>query len=301
MTTTPLALLQFGASGQLGQELLRASANENDIHLTILSRAEADFANPNEIEAAVLGAPALDAVINAVAYTAVDRAESEQALAWRINAETVERLARACQARQVPLIHVSTDYVYDGSKAGPYVESDGTNPINVYGQTKLAGEEMIRTHLAAHVILRTSWLFGASGQNFVKTMLRLGAERDEIRVVDDQWGSPTSARDLAGAILEIARQIAVVRDARVFGTYHFAGSGETTWRRFAEEIFRQAGPARMRARIVPIPSADYPTPARRPANSRLNTDKIRATFGISPPSWQTSLATMLAELGEIRR
>ena len=291
-------LLQFGASGQLARELIRALAKDSGIGSTVLSRAQADFSKPQEIAEAVLAAPKVDVVVNAVAYTAVDRAESEKELAACVNAEAVGRLAKACRDRKIPLIHVSTDYVFDGTKSAPYVESDATNPLSVYGRTKLAGEALIRDSLNEHVILRTSWVYSAHGSNFVKTMLRLGAEREELRIVDDQWGAPTSATDLARAIVKIVRNLAVSEDDGRFGTFHFSDAGGTTWRRFAEEIFRQAPWSGVSAQVVPIGSADYPTPARRPANSRLDTTKIGRVYGVAPPPWQTSLTSVLADLKE---
>lgn len=293
--TGGLNILQFGRSGQLGTELIAVLSKDPDIRASVLGRAEADFTDPAGIENAVRKAGALDVVINAAAYTAVDRAEQEEALAYRVNAEATGAMARACAARGVPLIHVSTDYVYDGAKPGPYVESDPTGPLNAYGRTKLAGENLIRDHLPAHVILRTSWVYSARGPNFMTTMLRLGRERDEVRVVDDQYGAPTSARDLAEAIAVIARQISSATPQ--FGTYHYADAGETSWCGFAAEIFRQA---RLKARAVPIPAAEYPTPARRPANSRLDAAKISRIFGIHPPAWQASLARVLAGIEETR-
>jgi dTDP-4-dehydrorhamnose reductase len=294
-TAPALEILQFGRSGQLGSALVGAMVEDAGIHLTALGRDDADFTDPSQIAQAIASAPNLDVVINAVAYTAVDRAEQEEALAYRVNAEAVEAMARACSTRGVPLIHVSTDYVYDGAKPAPYVESDATGPINAYGRTKLAGENLIRQHQPAHVILRTSWVYSAQGQNFLKTMLRLGKERDEVRVVDDQHGAPTSARDLADAIVTIARRIA--SGTSDFGTYHYANAGEVSWCDFAAEIFRQA---RLSAHAVPIPTTAYPTPARRPANSRLDTVKISRIFGIRPPAWQTSLAAVLAGMEEKR-
>ena len=294
-TAPALELLQFGRSGQLGGELATALANKADIRATVLDRVDANFNDPARVAQAILDAGKLDIVINAVAYTAVDRAEQEEALAHRVNAEAVEAIAKACRTRGVPLIHVSTDYVYEGSKAEPYLESDPTGPINAYGRTKLAGEDMIRTHLPMHVILRTSWIYGARGQNFLRTMLRLGKERDEIRVVDDQHGAPTAATNLAAAIITIARQIA--GGSAAFGTYHYADAGEASWCDFAREIFRQAG---LPTRAVPIRAAEYPTPARRPANSRLDTGKISRTFGIHPPAWQTALAAVLTGMEEKR-
>jgi len=294
-TAPALELLQFGRSGQLGGELATALANRADIRATILDRSDADFTDPARIGQAVLDARKPDIVINAVAYTAVDRAEQDEALAYRVNAEAVEAMARACGIRGIPLIHVSTDYVYDGAKADPYLESDPTGPINAYGRTKLAGEDLIRQHLPQHVILRSSWIYSARGQNFLKTMLRLGRERDTVRVVDDQHGAPTAAPDLAAAIVTIARHIAGGSSA--FGTYHYANAGEASWCDFAGEIFRQA---QRPARAVPISTDEYPTPARRPANSRLDTGKISRTFGIHPPAWQTSLAAVLTGMEETR-
>lgn len=294
--TAALNILQFGSSGQLGTELTAVLSKDTGVRTTVLSRAEADFTDPSAIENAVLKTGPLDVVINAVAYTAVDRAEQDEALAHRVNAESVEAMARACAARGVPLIHVSTDYVYDGAKPDPYVESDATAPLNAYGRTKLAGENRIRDHLPAHVILRTSWIYSASGRNFMTTMLRLGQERDEVRVVDDQHGAPTSARELAQAIGAIARQI--TGPAAPFGTYHYADAGETSWCGFAAEIFRQAG---LKTRLLPIPASQYPTPARRPANSRLDLTKISRIFGIHPPAWQVALARVLAGMKETRR
>lgn len=293
--TGALNVLQFGRSGQLGTELVAVLSRNPDIRATVLGRDEADFTDPSRIENAILKAGALDLVINAVAYTAVDRAEQEETLAYRVNAEAMDAMARACAARGVPLIHVSTDYVYDGAKSSPYVESDPTGPLNAYGRSKLAGENFIRDRLPAHVILRTSWVYSAWGRNFMTTMLRLGAERDEVRVVDDQFGAPTSARDLAEAIATIARRI--TGPMPQFGTYHYADAGETSWHGFAAEIFRQAG---LKARAVPIPATEYPTPARRPANSRLDATKISRIFGIHPPAWQTSLAGVLAGMEEKR-
>lgn len=293
--TGGLNVLQFGRSGQLGTELVAVLSRNPDIRATVLGRDEADFTDPSGIENAILKAGALDLVINAVAYTAVDRAEQEETLAYRVNAEAMDAMARACAARGVPLIHVSTDYVYDGAKSSPYVESDPTGPLNAYGRSKLAGENFIRDRLPAHVILRTSWVYSAWGRNFMTTMLRLGAERDEVPVVDDQFGAPTSARDLAEAIATIARRI--TGPMPQFGTYHYADAGETSWHGFAAEIFRQAG---LKARAVPIPATEYPTPARRPANSRLDATKISRIFGIHPPAWQTSLAGVLAGMEEKR-
>jgi dTDP-4-dehydrorhamnose reductase len=292
----PIHMLQFGADGQLGLELMRVAGGDDTLRLTVLSQQEAEFTRPDNIVQAVLDRKDLDVVINAAAYTAVDRAESESGLAEIVNGTTVGRLAEACRQRGVPLVHISTDYVYDGSKTAPYVESDATGPVNVYGRTKLLGEDLIRKHLPEHAILRTSWVYSAHGANFVKTMLRLGAERDELRIVDDQKGAPTSARDLAETSIAVARALAAPGGSERFGVFHFAGGGETSWRQFAEEIFRQAPWAAIRARVVPIATSDYPTPARRPANSCLDMTKIRKVFGIVPQPWQKALTPVVAGL-----
>lgn len=300
----PIGILQFGTSGQLARESLRAAAGRADISIQALGRERVDFRFPDRVADAVRAAGPVDAVINAVAYTAVDRAESEPDLARRINAESVAALARACRQRGLPLIHVSTDYVFDGAKAGPYLETDATNPLGVYGRTKRDGEKAVRAHADRHVIVRSSWVYSSHGANFVRTMLRLGAARDALRVVDDQHGAPTSAADLAGALHGIARKLVTGRDAGDFGTFHYAGGGETTWRCFAEAIFEDVAAcfedagawASAKARIVPITTAEHAAPARRPANSRLDCAKIERTFGLTPRPWRESLARVLEEL-----
>jgi dTDP-4-dehydrorhamnose reductase len=297
---TDRSFLQFGASGQLGRELVRDAASRNT-RLQVLSREVADFTDPDSIRRAVLELPNVEAVVNAVAYTAVDRAESEEGLARIVNEDAVRVLARACAERGIPLVHVSTDYVYDGEKCGPYVETDRTNPLSAYGRTKLAGEEAIRESGVRHAILRTSWLYSSIGSNFVKTILRVGAERDELRVVEDQHGSPTSAADLAGAVLQIATQLTKRDDCDVCGTFHYAGEGATSWYRFAETILAMARDGfPIRAKVVPIKANEYPGVARRPRNSRLDCAKIEAAFGIAPAPWQSALAGVLNELREER-
>jgi dTDP-4-dehydrorhamnose reductase len=288
-------ILQFGTIGQLGRELIDA-ARSRGIGLDARSLEEADFTRPDDIAKIVRQADC-DIVVNATAYTAVDKAESEEALAHTINADTVGVLARACAERGLPLIHVSTDYVFDGAKRSPYLESDVTGPINAYGRTKLAGEQAVRDGLRAHVIIRSSWIFSAHGANFVKTMLRLGAERDALNVVDDQLGCPTAAADLADAILEIVRQIRAGASPDHFGVFHYAGSGETSWRGFAQAIMDGARDwAGTRAQIRPIATADYPTPARRPLYSVLDCTKIQNRYGIKPVPWGLALQKMLRQL-----
>jgi dTDP-4-dehydrorhamnose reductase len=238
-----------------------------------------------------------DFIINAAAYTAVDRAESEPDAAWAGNCTGPANLATACDDARVPLVHLSTDYVFDGSKIGAYREDDPVNPLGVYGKSKEAGDRAVRGALSQHVIVRTAWVYSAHGSNFVKTMLRLAAERPVLRVVADQTGSPTSAADIAAAIRTIVQQLAAGNTG--WGTYHFAGGGAVTWHGFAEAIFDLAAQWRGPPPLVEaITTADYPTPARRPANSVLDCSRIGATFGIVPRPWRAALAEVIRELRE---
>jgi dTDP-4-dehydrorhamnose reductase len=293
-------ILLFGRDGQLGWELQRALQPLGEV--VALDRASrplaADFADPDAL-AATVAAVAPDVIVNAAAHTAVDRAESEPALAAAINAAAPGVLARAAAARGAWLLHYSTDYVFDGSGHQPRTEDAPTGPLSVYGRTKLAGEDAIRASGCRHLILRTSWVHAARGANFARTMLRLGAERARLTVIADQIGAPTGADLLADVSAHLLR--AAAADPAVSGTYHAAASGETSWHGYAEFVFAQA-----RARGVPlalaadglvaIPTAEYPTPARRPLNSRLDTGKLRARFGLHLPPWQTGVARMLEEI-----
>ena len=295
--TKTIHALQFGTTGQLARELTKAASGLSEFSVRALSHSQADFQYPALVAKAALDSGPIDIVINATAYTAVDKAESEPGLARQINTNSVAALAKACHARNIPLIHVSTDYVFDGRKDEPYLERDTPNPLGVYGVTKLEGEDAIRTNLGLHAIIRTSWVYSAHGTNFVKTILRLGAQRDVLRIVDDQHGAPTSASNLANAILAIAKQIVTNRKSDLFGTFHYADRGETTWRRFAEAIFEIAGPAaQIRARVVPIASAEYSTPAARPSNSRLDCTKIESTYRIARKPWRESLVRVIDEI-----
>lgn len=275
-------ILVFGGNGQLGRELFRAATREG-IPLTALGRDEADIADKAAVAAALARfAPAL--VVNAAAYTKVDLAESEPEAARRANEIGPAVVAAACAGAGVPLVHVSTDHVFDGTKAGAYVESDPVSPLNVYGRTKAAGEAAVRATLATHVILRTAWLYSEFGHNFLKTILRLAATRDELRVVADQSGSPTSARTVAETILDIAPRLAC--GEAVWGTYHFTAGGVTTWHGFASRAVAAQAPLTGRhPRVVAIKTADYPAAARRPANSRLDCRLFAQTFGLSAPCW----------------
>jgi dTDP-4-dehydrorhamnose reductase len=285
-----------GQRGQLALALLRAYAARGDA-VQRAGRATMDIADAIAVRAAV-GAfrPAL--VINAAAYTAVDRAEDEADEAYKINRDGARHVAAAASAIGVPLVHISTDYVFDGKKPTPYVETDATNPLGIYGKSKLAGEDGVATATGDFVILRASWLFSADGGNFVKTILRLAAERDAIDVVDDQWGSPTFAGDLADAIATIGDFLLSARDrAALRGIYNTAASGETTWYRFARAILdvsaAKGGPS---CDIRPIATSQYPMRAPRPVNSRLDGSKLARIFGIRLPPWQSGLERCLDRL-----
>ena len=290
-----MKLLVLGAGGQVGHELCRL-AWPADYRLAAFDRAEIDITRQESVTAAV-HRERPDIVINAAAYTAVDRAESEPDAAWAGNCAGPGYLAAACRSAGIPLIHISTDYVFDGSKKGPYREDDPVKPLGVYGHSKEAGDRAVREALAEHVILRTAWVYSAHGHNFVKTMLRVAAERPMLRVVADQIGSPTSAADIAGAIAAIVQRLAAA-DPR-WGTYHFAGGGAVTWHGYAEAIFELAAPWRGAPPTVEaIATAEYPTPARRPANSVLNCSRIGEVFGIVPRPWREALAEVIRELYE---
>jgi dTDP-4-dehydrorhamnose reductase len=290
-------ILVFGAGGQVGHEVCRA-AWPASCELLPLDRSASDITRASAV-GAVIARQRPDLVINLAAYTAVDRAESEPEAAWAVNCAGAAQIAAACGEGTTPLIHLSTDYVFDGGKLGPYREDDAVNPLGVYGRSKEAGERAVRAAVANHVILRTAWVYGAYGTNFVKTMLRLGAERPVLRVVADQQGCPTAAADIASALITISGKIE--RGEASWGTFNFAGAGSTSWHGFAEEIFDLATGLGSRAvgskpLVEPITTDQYPTPARRPMNSVLDCRKIAEAFGISPPPWQTSLTAVVREL-----
>jgi dTDP-4-dehydrorhamnose reductase len=296
-----LRVLQFGKTGQVGLELLTRGIRRGH-QISALGREVIDLAQPGRVAAVVAAAGPVDVVINGAAYTAVDRAESEADKAYKVNCESVAVLAEACAKRGVPLIQLSTDYVFDGTKPGAYCETDVTNPLNVYGRSKLAGEMAVQERQPMHIILRTSWIFSAHGSNFVKTMLRLGVERDELRIVDDQIGAPTFAGDIADTCLRLCATIQERKADIPWGTYHFTASGETSWRGCAEEIFARARAwTPVKAKVVPIPTSAYPTPAKRPLNSRLDCRKIAHTFGIERRPWQAGLSDALNEIRDNQR
>lgn len=282
-------VLVTGARGQLGQEVL-ARGGASTVGL---GRSELDIADRAAVERA-FAAVRPELVVNTAAYTAVDQAESEPDLAFAINADGPRHLARACAAAGVPLIHVSTDYVFDGTKADGYGEDDPVAPLQVYGASKAAGERAIREELPRHVILRTAWVYSSHHRNFVLTMRQFAAERDVLRVVGDQHGSPTWAGELADAIWRIAPQL---EEAGRFGTYHFAGAGSASWAGFAEAVMAFCLPeGRPTPTVVPIASTEFPRPARRPACSVLHCAKIERAFGVTPRPWREALAEVAREL-----
>ena len=286
-----MKILMFGKTGQVATEVLRrAKASGGDIEIEALDRAAADQSDPAACAARVAATDA-DIILNAAAYTAVDKAEEDEQAAALVNGETPTAIATAAAARGIPFLHVSTDYVFDGSGEAPWKEDDKTAPLGAYGWTKLAGEGGVAAAGGPHAILRTSWVFSAHGGNFVKTMLRLGAERDALSIVDDQIGGPTAAGDIAEALLTMAR--AFHQGEGATGVYHFAGAPAVSWRQFAEAIFDEAG---LTVAVTPIATSDYPTPARRPLNSRLDCAKIGADYGIAQPDWRESLKQVIGEL-----
>lgn len=285
-------ILVLGGAGQVGTEL-QAHAWPTGVHVHAPAREVLDITDPGAVGAA-LAERDYAAVINAAAYTAVDKAESDVTAAWRLNALAPAILAEQTRARGIPLVHVSTDYVFAGTKPdGVYAPDEPVDPRSVYGASKAAGEFAIRTANPRHAILRTAWVVSPHRANFVRTMLRLAAERDRLTVVDDQHGCPTSATDLAAALATVALRLAQDQAAPV-GTFHCVNAGSTTWCGFAQAIM--AGSARRGGRAVPvegIPTSAYPTPARRPSNSRLSTESLTAAYGIAPRPWKAALDDIL--------
>ncbi len=288
-------ILVFGRSGQLARELAKLGAPRG-LELDFAGREDFDLAHRDD-PARLIEARAPVAVINAAAYTAVDRAESEPEAAFRLNRDVPAAVARACAERDTPLVHISTDYVFDGTKTEPYVEDDPVCPISVYGRSKAEGEAAVLRSGARAGVLRTAWLYSAFGSNFVKTMLKLAATRPEIPVVDDQVGRPTWAEDSAGGALRLVQAL-LDRDDRALGVFHLSGAGDATWADFAEAIFEESalrgGP---RPAVRRITTAEYPTPARRPANSRLDCSRITEVLDWRTRPWRGSLAACFDNLG----
>jgi dTDP-4-dehydrorhamnose reductase len=290
-----MRVLVIGSNGQLGWELCRRGG-KHGFHMIAEDLPEFDIADSATVKKAVSHAN-VSLVVNAAAYTAVDQAESEPELAFAVNRDGPAHLASTCSKSGVPLIHISTDYVFDGTRKGPYLEADPVSPLGVYGKSKSAGEVKVRACLPEHIIVRTSWLYGVHGNNFVKTMLRLGREKEILMVVSDQYGCPTYAADLAEAILGMAYFLKEGH-GNVWGTYHFCGRGETSWHGFAEKIFDLAGQydSLVLKKVEPIATSEYPTPAKRPANSVLDCSLLTEIFGIRPPLWEESLAKAVKKI-----
>lgn len=291
-----MKILIIGHKGQLGFELVR-QAPKKGFDYEAADLPEIDITNQAQVNELIeKSMPSL--VINAAAYTAVDKAESETELAFRVNRDGAGNIAQACaNANNIPLIHISTDYVFDGQNTRPYRENDPVCPLGIYGKSKEEGEQVVRSALKKHIIIRTAWLYGVHGHNFVKTMLKLGQERDVLRVVADQHGCPTSAADLAEAILSVGMQTLLVASPD-WGTYHYCGQGITSWHEFTENILEFAKPhiAIKTRKVEAITTAEYPTPVKRPAYSALDCSKIAKNFNIIPKPWQKSLKTVIDEI-----
>jgi dTDP-4-dehydrorhamnose reductase len=290
-----MQLLVIGGTGQVGEELKTIAASRG-VRTVAPGRDLLNLASEGQI-ARWMEAEPWGAVINAAAYTRVDAAEHERAAAWEVNANGPGRLAAIASRRGIPLIHLSTDYVFDGRKGRPYVEADTVGPLNVYGESKEAGERAVRAANPRHIILRTSWVYSPIGTNFVKTILRLAREQERLTVVSDQKGCPTAARDIARACFELACRIASDPERARYGTYHFAGGGQATWFELATAVFELArGRTGRVPDLVPIASSDYPTAAHRPMDSRLNCDAIARDWDLAPPPWETGLQDTLDRL-----
>ena len=288
-------ILLLGKDGQVGWELQRALAPLG--LLTSLNRSECDLADPAQIQA-VLEQHEPEVIVNAAAYTAVDKAETDQALARRINVDAVAELALYAREMGSLLVHYSTDYIFDGTKAEAYVEDDLTNPLSVYGQTKLDGEHRVREALCRHLIFRTSWVYAARGGNFARTMLRLAQERTTLNVIDDQIGAPTSAELIADVTAHALRDVLSGRAPG--GTYHLAAAGETSWYGYAKFVIDSARAQGQTLALAadglkPIPATEYPLPAKRPQNSRLNTHLLERSFALKLPAWEAGDARVLDE------
>jgi dTDP-4-dehydrorhamnose reductase len=291
-----MRILVTGTEGQVARALAER-AKRHGVDVVLLGRPALDLTDPGSVRR-VIGETAGDVVVNAAAYTAVDQAENESELARAVNETGAGAVAEAARARNIPIIQISTDYVFDGSGDRPYRETDPVAPLGVYGRTKLAGEEAVASAHPDHAILRTAWVYSPFGKNFVKTMLRVARDREEVAVVADQHGSPTSALDIADGIITVANNlVARPQDASLRGVFHMCGTGYTTWADLAAEIFavseRLGGPF---ARVRRIATADYPTPAKRPANSRLDCSRLKAVHGAVLPAWRESLKPCIARI-----
>ena len=306
MSSPEIRILLTGVSGQVGAELLPLLQPFGAVIAP--TRSDLDLSDAAAIRRFVKDVEP-HWIINPAAYTAVDKSESEPELAYAINAGAPRALGDAAAEMGIPVIHFSTDYVFNGSGITPWSETDATGPLGVYGASKLAGEQGLAASGATYLVFRTSWIYGSRGKNFLLTILRLARQKEELRIVDDQHGAPTWSRDLARVIVTVMKRVSnqaaesdsSIQDAvrAVQGVYHAAGSGETTWFGFAQEFLRLAAAARRHAkmaRLAPIPTHEYPTPARRPANSRLNCSRLQQVFGVTMPKWQESVAAVVSEV-----
>ena len=290
-----MRFLLLGGTGQVGEEFCGLALPEA-VEVVAPSRPALNLEDPSAI-ARMIAAEPWSAVINAAAYTDVDRAESEEAVAFAVNAEAPSRLAAETAYRGIPLVHISTDYVFDGRKGTPYVEEDEVAPLNVYGRSKLAGERGVQAANPRHVILRTSWVYSPYRKNFVRTILRLAAERERLTVVADQRGCPTAARDIAKVGLDVAMRCAVEPERAPYGIYHFAGAGEATWFEFAKAVVELAADRLSRSpQVLPIRAIDYPMPAARPADTRLDCTAVVRDFGLEQRPWRQALADTIDRL-----
>jgi dTDP-4-dehydrorhamnose reductase len=292
-----MRLVVTGLTGQVVSALVELGADDADLVVLPVGRPQLDLAAPSGVEELLRGLKP-DAVVSAAAYTAVDKAETEADLAMQVNGAGAGAVAAATAALGVPVVHLSTDYVFNGAKPAPYIETDLVEPVSAYGRSKLEGEKAVAAAQPDHAILRTSWVYAAEGKNFVRTMLRLATDRPEVLVVADQQGAPSYAPDIAAAVVKVARNLLAQPDRpHLRGIFHMSGGGETTWAGFAEDIFRQSaargGPT---AAVKPIATTDYPTPAARPANSRLNCKKLRSAHGVALPDWREALARCMDRL-----
>jgi dTDP-4-dehydrorhamnose reductase len=291
-----MRIVVTGREGQVVRSLVERAAGSGH-EIVPLGRPQLDLRGEARAIFEALAAACPDAIVSAAAYTAVDKAESEPDHAFRVNAAGAGAVASAAAELAVPLVHLSTDYVFDGTKDAPYVEEDPTGPTGVYGASKLRGEQAVLEANSDSAILRTAWVYSPFGANFLKTMLRLAADRDEVSVVADQRGNPTSALDIADGILTVAANLASRDDAELRGIFHMSGEGEASWAEFAEEVFaasaQAGGPT---ARVRAIGTADYPTPARRPANSRLNCTRLEQAHGVRLPDWRSSTRDVVQRL-----
>jgi dTDP-4-dehydrorhamnose reductase len=293
-----MKVLITGAKGQVGTELVRLAA-EQGLDIDATDHNTLDITQTDQVMAYVK-ASRPDVVINAAAYTAVDKAEEESELAYKINADAVLNLANAVKDQHIPLLHISTDYVFDGSKRDQYIETDSVCPINVYGESKLRGEQLLKGSGANYINLRTSWVFGLKGNNFVKTMIRLAKERDEFGVIDDQFGGPTFATDIAKALLKIAKQT-MNEGFDKWGTYHFSGLPHVTWWQFADfaiECALSKGMIHRKPKVNRLTTGQYPTPATRPQNSRMSCQHIKDVFGIEASRWEAGCWDLIHSLVE---